>query len=72
MKVLIKVIRHRFSVTQGEAKVICNDTSIVKFGDRIELGGEHENIKGWGSNIADVEFIKSAIRDYSEEIFEAL
>ncbi|MCQ4924911.1 hypothetical protein NE686_17550 [Tissierella carlieri] len=62
------VIRYRLSVTQGEAEVLCNGESIVRFGDEIVLGGKIDEIGGHGSINEDIAFIKAAVRDYADKI----
>jgi len=80
MNLKIEVIRHRRSVTQGTAEVLCNGQSVVTYGDDYVLDGKsvyHENevypmygeiITGWGSRRSDEHFITGAIRQYSDKI----
>lgn len=71
-KLEFKVVRHRLSVTQGEAEVFCNGQSIVRFGDTIRLGGTIDVIDGYGSTIADGYFIRAALRYNNYEIIECV
>jgi uncharacterized Zn-binding protein involved in type VI secretion len=68
MQLTIEVKRHRQSVTQGEAEVIVNGKSIVRYGDNIVLNGEYNSFGGWGSNKHDNVFIKAALRQYADQI----
>ena len=69
MQVNIEVIRHRFSVTQGEAEVRVNGQKVVQYGDRITMEGQHDRgFGGYGSEVSDEQFIAAAFRQYSEDI----
>lgn len=71
MQFTVEVIRHRFSVTQGEAEVRVNGQKVVQYGDRITTDGQHDRaFGGYGSEISDEQFIETAFRQYSERIVE--
>lgn len=85
---LLKVQRHRFSVTQGEASVWCGDKKIVQYGDdqwlqqksgRISNGFREkegklygEIIGGWGSSTPDANFRRAALVQFTDRISSAL
>jgi hypothetical protein len=82
---LFEVIRHRQSVTQGEAEVLCNGQPIVRYGDHYVLNGKStwsnddkiypmygEIITGWGSRYNDEYFITGAIKQYTEQIINII
>lgn len=61
-----EVKRVRSSVTQGEAKVLCNGEHIITFRDNLEMIKPYGNyygarIGGWASTVPDAEFIKAAV-----------
>jgi hypothetical protein len=68
MKLTFEVIRHRLSVTQGEAEVKVNGQTVVRYGDTIDIGGTIDPSGGWGSVYSDAHFIEAAMRQYSGEI----
>ncbi|GEM_PF-2960196 len=61
-----KVKRIRYSVTQGEAGVYCNNKFIVQYGDNIDI---NENGQ-WESTIKDESFISGAMQQYTKEILK--
>lgn len=85
---LLKVQRHRFSVTQGEASVWCCNHKIVQYGDNQWLqhkngkisNGFHEKegklygeiISGWGSATPDDGFRRAALVQFTDRICSAL
>lgn len=85
---LIDVQRHRSSVTQGEASVICNGQELVRYGDTIKLkandlsqhdpicctdGAQYgEILNGWGSTISDAHFRQAALTQYADRAVRAL
>lgn len=66
------VVRHRLSVTQGEAEVVCNGKPIVRFDDEISLNGTINVISGWGSTKRDSFFIKAAIKYHTNKILNLI
>ena len=64
---MFQVVRHRFSITQGEAEVFYNGESVVKYGDTIGLDGQYHRVGGWGSVHSDEHFIEAAKRQYPEK-----
>lgn len=66
MKLEIKVVRRRSSVTQGLADVYVNGEKVISFGDTIEIirdGDTYygEKIGGWASKTPDSAFIKGLL-----------
>lgn len=72
MTLQFEVIRHRMSVTQGEAEVLVNGKSIVRYGDQIILSGPFYRIGDWGSKYDDNVFIKAAIKQYTDKIISEI
>jgi len=85
---LLKVQRHRFSVTQGEASVWCCGNKIVQYGDnqwlqqkngKISNGFQEregklygEVISNWGSATPDDGFRRAALVQFTDRISSAL
>lgn len=67
-----EVVRHRPSVTQGEAEVFCNGISIERYGDTIRLNGHINVIDGYGSTIEDEFFVKAALRHKNYKILKCI
>ena len=81
---LFEIVRHRRSVTQGEASVMCCGKQVVRYGDDQYLQLENgkisngfrekdgplygEIISGWGSALSDSSLRRSAILQFADKI----
>lgn len=72
MRYVFEVERLRSSVTQGEARVLCNGQTVVQFGDAISMEGRYDAFGGWGSTIPDLDFIAAALRNYRDAVEKCL
>ena len=85
---LLSVQRHRQSVTQGEASVLCCGKEVVRYGDdqwlklhngRISNGFREKDgvlygevINGWGSAISDAHFRRAALVQFADRVSRIL